>query len=798
MNTANDIFLRDYTKIYTGTNQAGGYENPFLGFTSDSIALILKEDKSTYFHYPNTAAQIYLSATDLVESGAFAGYMPFRADKIFKKCADYKNNEPWGNSIPTNAQKGVWLCAWLSGSNTDHAITPVWMDRWYNPGHFDSTLSLFVCNTSAIYDEPSRMTFDPGVLYRYDHLGTNNNTSIVNTICGLKVHIDNWSKVSEDVSGYENNAILQNYTSSMITSGVILDGTTDSILHLNGINQYASILFDPSFDTTDILTCSVWVKSINWQNPASHHYVSNGLRGGWSIGVNNGFFTPLNVLVDADGDVIFNNQTDNFYRDLRLPGIPAPVSYLVDSELYTWILDNGVYQGKKHLYKIDYNGNIDTAVSFSSSASFELRDIAIDENNWIWVLANQSLISAFDTYGNLVNTKAINGSKLVCNMNGITGFNAKDACVSDNNIYWTIDMSGDVYYSAYGQNILALSGISATNVKCSKDYTWVLFDSNKIIRLDKSIVQITGEITYTPSISTTIPDTISSTITGRNLFFANEFREGDNSDFIWILQPNTEYLYKYDTSLNLKRKTNTNYIQNGIQTDAIKGDAAGYQWHRNFNYAKLNSGIPQIEASVYLRTDTDLLTSQKYKATLPISELTDNDWHMFTFSIDTRSDYNIIRLYADTTMRTEPIPESSSIFYKYETPLLLGSNIGRINTLDDELNKINRIYHAGEFDDLRIYTSILSISDIRHIYFTKSDFKDLVWNMPSGIQSYVEEIVRFFKFKMPGQKSQFYNIHLKGLQIEDKSVQSMIEDIIRDSIQKIAPLYTSLFKIIWN
>jgi hypothetical protein len=62
----------------------------------------------------------------------------------------------------------------------------------------------------------------------------------------------------------------------------------------------------------------------------------------------------------------------------------------------------------------------------------------------------------------------------------------------------------------------------------------------------------------------------------------------------------------------------------------------------------------------------------------------------------------------------------------------------------------------------------------------------------------VEEIVRFFKFKMPGQKSQFYNIHLKGMQIEDMSVRKLIEDIIKDSIKKIEPLYTSLYRIIWD
>ena len=170
---------------------------------------------------------------------------------------------------------------------------------------------------------------------------------------------------------------------------------------------------------------------------------------------------------------------------------------------------------------------------------------------------------------------------------------------------------------------------------------------------------------------------------------------------------------------------------------------------------------------------------------------------MFTLTIDTEA--NDIKLYMDTVLRdtVSIVPVSASIFYKYETPLLLGANVGRINALDEEFNNINKIYHTGSFDDLRIYTCPLNNSDIRHIYLTKFTFKDLVWNMPTGVQSYVEEVVRFFKFKMPGQKSQYYNICLKGLQIQDQGTRQIIEDIIRDAIQKIVPLYTSLYKIIW-
>jgi hypothetical protein len=650
-----------------------------------------------------------------------------------------------------------------------------------------------VCSNSAVYDEPSKLTFDPGVWYRYDHIGNTANTQVVSMLCGLKINIDDWAPVSFDSSGNGNNASLQNYTASMISIGVNpIENPADTGLNLNGINQYGTILYDPSFDVSNNLTCNVWIKSNDWRNQASHHYISNGMRGGWSIGFNNGFSTPYNVLIGDNGNVVFNNQTGNFYKDMVLPGTSSPVSYAVDSELYTWILDNGIYSGLKHLYKMDYNGNIDNAVSFSSSIN--LRDVIIDKNNLAWV-TDGTTASAFDTFCKIASTTVISGNKLVLNgSNSLSAFNATDACVFDNLYYWTIDSIGDLYLN----NTLISSGISASNVQCTKDCVWVLCDTDKIIQFNKEIIQLTGEVTFTRGISAAIPDVPTLSIIGRNLFFTNEFNGVSNNDYIWILQPNTEYLYKYDTSLNLIRKTNTSYIKNSIQSPAVKGDASSYQWHRLFNFGALEApGMSQIEAVSYLGTGSPLLSAQKYKTVIPVSALSISDWHMFTFSINANN--GSLDLYMDTILRdTTSIPISSSIFYKYETPLLIGTNIGHINPIDEELNKINQLYHLGSFDDLKIYTSPLNNSDIRHIYLTKFNFKNLVWNMPTGTQSYVEEIVRFFKFKMPGQKSQYYNIHLKGLQIQDVEVRQIIEGIIKDTIQKIAPLYTSLYKIVWD
>ena len=70
--------------------------------------------------------------------------------------------------------------------------------------------------------------------------------------------------------------------------------------------------------------------------------------------------------------------------------------------------------------------------------------------------------------------------------------------------------------------------------------------------------------------------------------------------------------------------------------------------------------------------------------------------------------------------------------------------------------------------------------------------------MPTGLQNYLEEIERFFKHKLPGMKSQYYNIRIVGLGIEDQTIRDLVEDIIRNTVTKISPIYTELLNIIWE
>lgn len=801
MITPDKIYLRDYTKIFTGSNQEYGYDTPFFGFTTDTVEINLKADKSTFFHYPRTAAQIKLSDTDLIESGAFGASIPYKADKIFKKLADYQNDTPWGNALPVNLQKGVWLCAWLSANDANPSEAPIWMDRWYEPGYLNNSLALFTSSNSAVYDVPSQLIFDPGCYFRYDHIGSKTNEIIVNRIKNLKIHLDDWGQITPDKSNNGNDAQLFYYSSDMIGMGVNeKERPKDNALKLQGKRQYGSVLYSKTFDVSGTITCNAWIKSDNWVKPQTQHFISNGLRGGWSLGVNNGFFTPFSVITDLSGNTIFTNQNAKIYKDIKIPGLSKPVKHMMDPEHYLWLLDNGTFEGNKHLYKIDYNGNIDTSIDFLSTIN--LKDFVIDKYNNAWVLSDTGYISSFNPFGKLQTTipdPIVSPTRLTINKNNvISAFNAFNVCVMDDpKYYWTIDSNLNLYQN---ENLF-LSGMSAINVQAPLgNDVYALYGGNKVMQITGYNDQLTNTMVFGVGLTAQIPDEVTwSSAFNRNLYFSNEHVNGEYIDYVWVVQPNSGYLYKYTKNLNLVKKTNVTYVKNSLLCCAVRGDSSGYNWHRLFNYPNLKEyNTPQIEAVAYVGTGIPTLTAQKVKTVIPVSQLSINDWHMFTFTVDIINQE--LRLYSDMILRdTTPFGSSgNSIFYKYETPIILGSNVGKIIPLDEELEKIDKLYWNGGIDDLRVYTGDLSNSDIRHLYLNKYDFKDLKWNMPTGLQSYIEEIVRFFKFKMPGQKSQFYNIRLVGLKIDDIETRTIIEDIIKDTVNKISPLYTSLYKIIWE
>jgi hypothetical protein len=79
----------------------------------------------------------------------------------------------------------------------------------------------------------------------------------------------------------------------------------------------------------------------------------------------------------------------------------------------------------------------------------------------------------------------------------------------------------------------------------------------------------------------------------------------------------------------------------------------------------------------------------------------------------------------------------------------------------------------------------------------RNQFTPLNWNSSSGQRAYIEEIERFFLHRLPGQKSQYFDIKIKNSTITDSNVKTIIENNIKNILSQNTPAYTNLRNIIW-
>jgi hypothetical protein len=771
------VYLRNYEELFSGSNQNIGYERPFASFEADTTLQVLKTDNITYFHYPQTALTIPLSSSGLIQDGAIAGPIPYLSDKIWKKQANYKKYIWWGNSsIP---QIGTWLCSWLSGNNNDPDNQSVWMDRWYNPGYIDATdaanLPGYYEYANAVYDEPSIMTFDPGVWYKYMHIGNEFNNILVDSLSGtsgsLKLHLDNWNNPTYDESPYNNTVITQNYQDNMIIYPSVNETRLeDNCILFNGVNQDVQILYNSNLNITKDLSYSFWAKSSNWTNTIGNHLVSKNFRGGWGIKHNPGFYNPILIAGDeSDGTILILNSTGKVINTKVLPASALITSTITDSNLFTWVTDNF----NKKVYKVDFSGNINDEIVFDNTT--DLQHLELDANENLWVLdSTTSRISGFNINTiTFIDTQiTTNTTKFTFDLNNtLVNNNCSDLLIDNDNNTWMLSSN-----TLFKNSTTILTGYNISDIECDRfDNIWVLYNDNEYLKLHTTTYDIvTGMITN-----------ISTNNSGR-INFTSE----NENDYAWFSYSDDSKIYKTDINGNLVKFTNTAPFS--IISDLDRNTT--YDWNRKFNYIK-NNKQPQMESTIWLGTNGYLLSGNQ-TISYPCSNLTNNEWHNFA----TTYEYNtgILKLYVDTIERNSlTVSPSMEIYYDNENNIFVGAAPGKIESLDNELNTSTGHFN-GYVDDVRIYDIILTPANLWNIFMTKYDFSDLKWNMPTGMQNYLEEIERFFKFKLPGLKSQYYNIKLLGLNITDPEIRAMIEDVIKQTVKRVAPVYTELYKIIWD
>lgn len=337
---------REYDKIFTGTNQIKGTEQLSVGYNSYVTTIDLPPDQITYFNAPQDmypTKRINLNDSGLIEAGAIGGDTPIVSDKIFKKAADYKYNTPYG--APSDEESGVWLCSWLKaniGTDWDKRVDykentivnyenqaykakndnkdkqpdinnldwekvtggdPVWVDRYYNPNaysaeealkiegqyydytsKFEYVIQKFNAEDEYVFDKRSDLTFEPGSLYAYYHIGPQENQSIIDT--------EKLSLVHEGIDPiyYQDRTLYANIENKIKLNGTIYIETA-------ALNK----------TTNSDFTASINIDCDDWSKPIGSQLIGNYTNQGFGL-YNKLNTTPFVVMNDDSKVYVMNTD----------------------------------------------------------------------------------------------------------------------------------------------------------------------------------------------------------------------------------------------------------------------------------------------------------------------------------------------------------------------------------------------------------------------------------------------------------------------------------------------------------
>jgi hypothetical protein len=801
---------RTYKNLYLGANEDSGKDKITLSYSVSSKEVILYTDYNNIFRYPEYALSIPLSASSFVKDGAVAGQYPNITDRITYAghCIPYGKNTMLDNF-------GVYLTTWLYKESMASNISAVWMDRWYNPQYISEIDALnepYSTNHPAIKDSPTRMVLENNIIYNYYHYGNYTNFNSISSD-DLKIHFEDWT--IEEANKYEtlfvnsssisNLNIIVNRDIPVIEKPIkpvtnIEDNiirinnkvAKDYILDITAPQSYVNIPYSNVLTNNDI-SVSCWMKTDNWKNSNTRALISNGFRSGWNLRLNNGFYNPLIVMVtnvrnDGKFNVLVYNvegKLVNVYEIITYVGSTI-ISYTTDNSLYSYIyLKNGYPGPDRSVLKIDLlNGQITDEV-INPSVGWPgpyIRKIDLDKNNdIIYLLPTQKY--------NLNNQLSVSMGGITNDMFDIDNFNNMWRTYNGA-IQRKKDGESDWNMSKY---VNIFPNANAVKLKCAFDDTlWVISSAaNSKYNIDIYNIKDTDHILEYPTL-TFIHELLHTNIipinnTNQIIF---DMVNINNTTIGIVVDFSTNNMFKIDSTGKVFGKEKI-YNPKG-DTFVINRHLSTYDWNRKFNYIKNNRN-----SVIELETYTTGTTGNIIKNTITYNtsgNLTDNEWHHFAFTVN----QNNATLYVDTVSTGYIDLSGNPLYFIYETPLLIGTSVERIRELPIAIKNEKYDYFTGYIDDFRLYHNTLKQSDLECIYTNKFRYKDLIFNMPLKTDLYcIEEIDRFFKFKLPGAKSPYYNIKISGIKGLNDDLKLTIETIIRNSVKYIAPAYTELFKITW-
>jgi hypothetical protein len=815
------ITQREYYKIFAGTNQEQNNEKLHLGYEASTTEVTLKKDQTTFFHVPFFAETQHIQDSDLIGAGAIPGPIPAGADKIFKKLGDYSNSTPWGNT--TQRQDGTWLCSWLYAVSSE---SPKWLDRYYNPGNLSYQEALsqginlltYQKHDPIYYDVPSTLTLESGVWYQYFHQGEKTAAEFIKTFAGndssrLRLEIDDWGATPLDKSIYNNSAIIENFSSNWVYKELTPGYIDRNILSFDN-NDFINcqIPHDNSYNLKNEFSIAFWVKSKDWSESPSTQLVGNLNRGGYSLFFDDLKYYPFFVVSETTyGHFFLFNQESQIYNEKNSQVILGqPINFFNvhingESELIgvEGQSGNNLQNTSYKVYKFNHLGEVQALIRDQNNTTVGMNGIPklsiLDGNN------NTIVITTSGTYtfdqdliltSYLSSQPYIENEQICFNFNNelIRQANCLDVKYDSNNTKWYISLSGQLYYD----NTIFSSVSNATNIHIDPNNDlWVLAGTNLVYKVDTNTKQIKSTFYVGTDATTTDTKNISfiysyTRSTGVKTWYAMIYHSNEKTLYQVTLDGVVKQAIFLPQKLNIL-ETETARQDRDALTFLSKGDFTGYEWKRIFHKIKYNNNT-QMQFKIAVNSSELPNKNTIYKISVPVSQLVNNEWHLIVVTLKNKQ----LNLYIDNYLRdTINLDFNLDLNYIFKNNLFIGCPTGKSENLNKEINSQSLIWD-GYIDTIRIYDYAIDESLIQYFIKEKIQGDDMIWNIITAPLQYVESIDRFFKHRVPGHKSNYFNIKINQSEISDPQLKETIENDIRAALLEIIPKNTELLSIKWD
>lgn len=831
--------LRNYNKLFVHTDREEGSDKILLGYRNDIRESILYKDKETYFHIPFYAETLLLNESNLIANGATGGPFPAAADRIFKSLKGYGNVTPDG--VPSEVTDGGWFCSWLYKDDEGNLM---WMDRFYNPGQFSTSIASqqledgpsYIPNNPVFRDEPSQMKFESGVLYKYFHIGEKSAANIITTYGGitgerLPLNLDNWGNDNVDTS-YNNFSVKIFSTAS---SQELYTKATESSEHINAPSiSFAhnkeleiQVEYDSSYGQMNEFTLASWMYSKEWFASQSTQLVGNYTsKGGFGLFIDTLSSFPFFVIPETGyGHLLYVNEKYNQFLDksvqynTQLTATPKLIG--MDSENHVIVCFD---DDSRYITKYDNVGEVLNLASVPEIRNIigqpiegnEMRQLICGPNDTYIVITGNRRYT-YNTDLELIDTVIWNSLSSVYSYayDPATSFlelipveNALDskfinttnyALLADGNLYKK--GINDIEYQLIGS--LPNKGTSLAIDPYER--IWVLHGYNEVSVFDSSSNQPT-----TPLLSFSAGS--YSNHENKNISFICSYDRNTNSrqwncliyyssrdslispqllvfDLDGFAIKTIDILSMFDLTLFnvLKQK------QSKLNFSS-KGDFTGYERARVFNKLAPYNNTSQLILKASLKDiNSEALKFNTIKVYIPALLLDNTSWNHFVITLENKT----FKVFINGKL-VGSLSYSGQYELSYETQptLFIGSPVGSKYGFNKEIQYPSAIFN-GYVESVKIYDYAIQPLNLEMYLRASTPAQNLYWTLPTPMLQYVERIERMFKNKIPGAKSSYFNIKLRGTKIDDPQTRAIIEEEIRELVSKVKPVYAEFLKVTW-